>query len=174
MGTLPLLNRLSVGDILKRALTGHPLYGQLLSHRGENWGRMFHCCWEREGARHSSEVTSVTTHRPNPISCPFIVIIIIIEHACMCEINVCAFAWKGQRTTSLSLDTAHLGFIFILFYFCFCFLRQGLLMAWNLLRDPLVSAFLVLKSQMHATLPGLGCGFWGANSGPCTVSTSLI
>lgn len=47
-------------------------------------------------------------------------------------------------------------------------------MAWNLLRDPLVSAFLVLKSQMHETLPGLGCGFWGANSGPCTVSTSLI
>lgn len=47
-------------------------------------------------------------------------------------------------------------------------------MAWNLLRDPLVSAFLVLKSQMHVTLPGLGRGFWGANSGPCTVSTSLI
>lgn len=66
----------------------------------------------------------------------------------MCGINVCAFAWKGQRTTSLSLDTAHLDFILLFFV---CFLRQGLSMAWNLLGlYPLDSAFLVLKSQMHA------------------------
>lgn len=58
----------------------------------------------KRGARHPSEVTSVTTHRPNPISCPFIVVVVVvvvIEHAYMCGINVCAFAWKGQRTTSL-------------------------------------------------------------------------
>lgn len=37
VGTLPLLNSLSVEDTLIRALIKHPLHAR---HRGENWGSM--------------------------------------------------------------------------------------------------------------------------------------